>query len=387
MIEIWPIIVGLLTVLGSCADRYLESIEPRPVAQLEHVLHTGLIPENQYVFVSGVEDSWGDRVLVRNDGVGNEHTLAFPLRHTRCLGEALVVRETRWWYTRCTDSGIQFVTSDAPDSPRVIAPPDDSDPRKWIPFEQDEPGGVLLSVERDERTVAARRVTASGVQGTLGRFDRGSAAWSNDRGEAVPLRDGVVALITLETISSEPVRSSIVLRVIADGEVVVTLPMAFHASGWEALAAATGPDGTLAIAASPFNRSGIVTVLVDPARPDEATVRQIPDSAGALPGLRLIAGDARFVAGWIDQAHRAVRLVEFDGDSMLPAVVVASRAGGANPAVSLQRVGDEDDRDLAIFWTDAGGNVMMRRLPNPPTEALLAEKFLRVFSSRARQNP
>lgn len=382
MIRAWPFILGLLTQFASCVDHQLQQMDPMPVAQIAEVRHVGMVEEDQFVLVSGKPDTRQPRTLVRIDEDANERSLILQSRDTpRCLGEALMVRRARWWYSRCSGNGVQFVGSDAPGSPSFVSDSGGLDAREWLPLEQDEPEGVLLSVEKDERTMVAKWVTPSGIQKTLGRFDRGSSLWGAEPGQAVRLGADGVALITIETTSSDPVQSSIVLRVIQDGE-IATSRVAFHESGWTSVAAAMGPEGDLAIVAAPFDGSGIVVVVLDPAQPDEAITRYITESA-AYPGVRLTAGGARFIAGWIRLRDRAVRIAEFDRRVVLPAVTIADRAG-STPAISLGHIPGEDSLDLTVFWTDDDGSVMMRRLAEPPTGSLIAHDLLREFSNWAR---
>jgi hypothetical protein len=355
------------------------------VARHDEVRHVGMVGENQFILVSGMPDSWRPRTLVRIDADANEHPLVLQTQDTACLGEALIVRGARWWYSRCTGNGVQFVSSDAPDSPVFVA---NNDPAlhtsEWLPFEQDDPGGVLLSVENDERTVIARRVTPSGIQETLGRFDRGSTFWGSERGQAVRLGSDGVALITIETISSDPVHSSIVLRVLRNGE-IATSRLAFHASGWASIAAAIGTNKQLAIVAAPFNPSGVLAVTVDPEQLDHPTIRHLMPAAVSVTyyGLRLIANGDRFIASWIRSGDGEVQIAEFNGHVVLPAVTVADHVAGLAPAVSLGHAPGEDSREVTVFWTEDGGNVMLRRLPEPPTGSLIASALFRAFSDWA----
>ncbi len=343
-----------------------------------------MVGENQFILVRGEPDTWQPRTLVRVDGDASEQSLLLPARNTPCLGEALIVRAPRWWYSRCSGNGVQFVSSEAPGSPSFVAGDSALHPREWLPFEQDDPGGVLLSVEPDGRTVIASRVTPSGVQGTLGRFDRGSTLWGAERGQAVRMGTDSVALITIETSSSDPVHSSIMLRVIRNGD-IATSRLAFHENGWASVAAAPGPNENFAVVAAPFGESGVVALMVDPTQPDRTTVRHLIQSAAAVPypGLRLMANGNRFIAAWIESREKTVRIAEFDADVVLPAVTVASDVGGFVPLLSLGYAPGEEPRDVALFWTGDGGTVMLRRLPEPATGSLIASDLLRAFSDWA----
>jgi hypothetical protein len=240
--------------------------------------------------------------------------------------------------------------------------------------------GPPASVEKDQRTVIARSVMPSGIQETLGRFDRGSTLGGGERGQAVRLGAGGVALITIETASPDPVQSSIVLRVIRDGA-IATSRLAFHASGWASVAAAIGANEQLAIVAAPFNESGVLAMMVDPKQPDQPAIRTLTSRPVAVPspGLRLIANGDRFIAGWILSRDGEVQIAEFNGRVVLPAVTVARHVAGSAPAISLGHAFEEDSRDITIFWTEDGGNVMLRRLPDPPTGSLIASSLLSGF--------
>jgi len=383
--RLWLFVLGFVAQFASCADRHLQlsqlKMDPVPVARLDDVRHAGMAGEYQFILVSGKPDSWQPRTLVRIDADANEHSLVLPTQDTACVGEALIVRGPRWWYSRCTGNGVQFVTSDAQGSPSFVANDDPSlEPAEWLPFELDESSGVLLSVKKDQRTVIARRVTPAGIQETLGSFDRGSTIWGADPGEAVSLRGDRVALITIETASPNPTHSSIVLHVIRNGE-IATSPVAFDESGWASVAAATGPDEKLAIVAAPHSGSGVVAVMVDPAQPDRATIRHLTHSPAA--GLRLMANGNRFIASWIRLRDLEVQIAEFDGRVVLPAMTVASPVAGFLPAISLGHARGEDSRDITVFWTEDDGKVMLRRLPEPPTGFLIASDLLRAFSDWA----
>ncbi len=349
-----------------------------------------MVGENELILVSGKPDSWQPRTIVRIDADGNEHPLVLPTQDTACVGEALIVRGARWRYSRCSGNGVQFVSSDAPGSPSFVVTNDPAlYPTDWLPFEQDDPGGVLLSMEKDERTMVARVVTPSGIQGTLGRFDRGSTLGGAEGGQAVRLVPDAVALITIETGSSDTVQSSIVLRIMRNGE-IATSRLAFHASGWASVAAAIGTNQQLAIVATPFNQSAVLAIMVDPEHPEHPATRPLTTEAvvAPSPGLRLIANGDRFVASWIRSRDGAVQIAEFERRLVLPAVTVADHVAGSGPAISLGHAPDEDSRDVTVFWTEDGGNVMMRGLPDPPTGSLIASTLLRAFSdwahSRAR---
>jgi len=356
------------------------------VARGDQVRHVGMAGENQFILVSGKPDSWQPRTLVRIDGA-NESPLVLPTQDTACIGEALIVRGARWQYSRCSGNGVQFVSSDAPRSPVLVANDDPAlDPIEWLPFEQDDTGGVLLSLQKDQRTVIARRVTPSGIQETLGEFDRGSTLGGEERGQAVRLGAESVALITIETKSSDPVQSSIILRVIRNRE-IATSRLAFHASGWASVAAALGPNKQLAVVAAPFNESGVVAVMVDPEQPGHPTVRPLTTAAVAVPspGLRLITNGDRFIASWFRSRDGEVQIAEFDARVVLPAVTVADHVAGRSPAISLGHASNEDSRDILLFWTEDGGNVMLRRLPEPPTGFVIGSALLRTFSDWAHE--
>jgi hypothetical protein len=377
-------ILVLLTQLASCVSHQFQTMDPVPVASTAEVRHVAMVGGEQFVLVTGKPESWRPRSLVRLGGDAAERSVLLQTKETRCVGEALVARDARWWYSRCTGDGVQFVSSDAFDSPAFVSVPGGADPREWLPLDRDEPGGVLISVEDDERTSVATLVTRSGSQKTIGRFDRGSSVWGAEPGRAVLLGDDGVAVITIEADSSEPAQSSIVLRVMRDGDVARSR-VAFHERGWASVDAAIDPAGDLAIVAAPFDGSGVVAVLLDPRHPEEAIVRHLTGSAVAVPypGLRLTVHGARFVASWIREEDRAVQIAEFDRRTALPAVTIAARSGGPVPAISLGRSPGNGAPELTVFWTGDEGGVMMRRLPPPPTGALLARELSEAFAKWA----
>lgn len=388
MDKVWPILLGLLTHIASCTEPHLERdllhMHPARVARHDQVRHAGMVGNNEFILVTGEPDIGNSRVLIRIDAEANEHSLVLPAKDTACLGEALIVRAARWWYSGCSGNGIRFVTSDRPDSPSFVADNRALHPKEWLPFEQDDPGGVLLSTEQDGRVVVVRSVTPSGMRETLGRFDRGSAVWGANRGQAVRLAADGVALITIETISDDPAHSSIVLRILRNGE-ISTSRVAFHASAWRSVAAAAGPTGQLAIVGAPFDDSGLVAVVVDQARPDKFIARALMRRPEAVStDVRLIANGDRFIAGWISRDGQ-VQIAEFGDEIALPAVTVAIDAARRAPTISLGHAPGDGSLDVTVFWPGDTGHVMLRRLPEPPTGSLIASDLLRALFDRAER--
>jgi hypothetical protein len=344
-----------------------------------------MIGENQFILVTGGPGTSEPRTLVRIDADADEQFPILRMRDTRrCIGEGLIMRGSRWWYSRCSGFGVQFVTSDAPGSSSFVANDSALDPREWLPFEQDDPGGVLLSVEKDERTVVASAVTPSGIQETLGRFDRGSAIYGDRPGQAVRLGKDRVALVTIETTSpSYPAHSTIVLRVIQNSE-IATWRVAFDESGWSSVAAAMGPNGELAIVAAPFDDRGPVAMVVDLTQADDVVTRRLAGTtAGSYPALRLMVNGDRFIASWIRAPDGAVQIAEFNEGIALPPATLADHAGILTPALGLGHAPGDEPREIAVFWTEDGGNLMLRRLPQPPGGFLIASDLLRMFSNWA----
>lgn len=375
-------ILVLLTQLVSCVSNQFQTVDPVPVSSTAEVRHVAMVGVDQFVLVTGKPESWRPRTIVRLGGDETERSVTLRTEETGCVGEALVSGDARWWYSRCTGDGVQFVSSDAFDSPSFVRVSGGADPREWLPFYRDEPGGILLSVEDDERTTTARLVTRSGDQKIVGRFDRGSSGWGAEPGKAVLIGEDGVAVITIETAPSEPTQSSIVLRVMRDGDVAMSR-IAFHDRGWASVAAAIDSAGDLAIVAAPFDGSGVVAVVLDPHRPEEAKVRHLSEAAAAapFPGVRLTVHGARFVASWIRAEDSAVRIAEFDRRMALPAVTIAERAGGSIPSISLSRSSANGNPELSVFWTGDDGGVMMRNLAEPPTGSLLARELSQMFAN------
>jgi hypothetical protein len=382
----WLFLLGLLTQFVTCADRHLDrarwSLDPVPVARGTEVRDAGMIGEQQFVIVGGRWELWEPRAVVRVDAGGKTHPLPLPTRDVSgCRGEALHADGEAWRYSGCSGNGVQFAGS----SGSVAFVEEDSTLRahEWMPFDDAE-GGVLLSVGPDRRTAVVKVVTPGGIERTLGSFDRGSDTWSMEPGEAVRLGEERVAIITIESWGAEPVNSSLMLRVF-EGEELTTTRIAFIEGSWRSVDAVAGPSGELVVAASPSDRTGIVTMVIDPSRPEAATIHRISGTASIFhdPGVKLIATGGRFAVGWIDFEDRTVRLAEFDARRVLPAMTVGDDAGAPHfPLLSLVHASGEEPSDIAVFWTSNDGNVMMRRLPEPLTGSLLASELLNRLSAR-----
>lgn len=353
-----------------------------PVARATDVRDAGMVGDQQVVIVAGKWELWKPRAVVRVDAGGKAHPLPLAARDiSGCFGEALHTDGEAWRYSGCSGDGVQFAGSAGP----VTHVQEESglSVREWMAFDDAE-GGVLLSAAPDGRTVVAKIVTPGGIERTLGSFDRGSDVYSTEPGEAVRIGEERIALITIESWGADPVGSSLMLRVFSEGEITITR-LAFTEGSWNAIDAVAGPDGELVVAAAPSDRTGIVTIVVDPSRPEAATTHRISGTGTIFggPAVQLIATGGRFAVAWIDAGDRTVRLAEFDARRVLPAVTVGDGAGGQQfPLLSLVPAAGEEPRDLAVFWTSNDGSVMMRRLPQPVTGSLFAGELLARLSER-----
>lgn len=351
-----------------------------PVAHGTDVRDAVMVGDRQFVIVAGRPELWKPRTLVRVDLAGKEYSLPLPARDTAgCEGEGLHADGEAWRYSGCSGNGVQFAGSSG--SATHVEEGSQVRAREWMPFDDAE-GGVLLSRTADGRTVVAKVVTSGGIERTLGSFDRGSDVYGTEPGEAVRLGEDTIALITIESWNADPAQSSLMLRVFQKDE-MATARIAFAESGWLSIDAVAGTGGELAVVAAPQDRSGIVTMVVDPSQPERAVTHRISGTATIMhhPGVQLVATGSRFAATWIDAEDHTVRLAEFEARRSLPAVTVAEAAGRDFPLLSLVHAPGDEPADLAIFWTDDDGNVMMRRLPEPVTGSLLASELLGRFSA------
>ena len=351
-----------------------------PVAHVTDVRDAGMLGDQQFVIVAGRAEQWEPRAVVRIDISGKADSLPLPARESRgCDGEALHAEGEAWRYSGCSGHGVQFAGSSG--SVTFVEEESRLWVREWMPFDDTE-GGVLLSMEPDGRTAVAKVVTPGGIERTLGSFDRGSDVHGTEPGKAVRLGEKRIGLVTIESWGVEPPQSSLMLRVFENGEIVTTR-VAFTESSWVSVDAVAGPGGELAVVAAPSDRIGVVTMVVDPSRP-EPTMHRISGSATIFhhPGVQLIAAGGRFAVTWIDAEDHTVQLAEFDAHRVLPAVTVGDGADGPQfPLLSIVHAPGED-ADIAVFWTNNDGNVMMRRFPVPATGSLLASELLARLSER-----
>ncbi|HEY0156684.1 MAG TPA: hypothetical protein VGF28_05265 [Thermoanaerobaculia bacterium] len=381
MTKVWLFLLGLLTQFVTCADRHLDrarwSFAPVPVARATDVRDAGMVADQQIVVVDGKWEQWEPRTVVRFDADGKANSLRLPARDTAgCYGEALHTDGEAWRYSGCSGNGVQFAGSDR--GPVYV--PDDSTAHahEWMPFDDAE-GGVLLSVERDGRTCVAKLVTPAGIEKTLGTFYRGSDTWTTEPGESLLLDEEKIAMITLEP---ERDQWALVLRVFDQGE-ITTSRIAVASGSWSSIEAAAGADGELVVVGVPYDTGGVVAFLIDPMQPDKPTVRHLSGATSTVAShtVCVIATGRGYAAAWID--NRTVHLAEFDTRRVLPAVRVGDGAGGQHfPLLSLVHTPGDEPRDVAVLWTSDDGNVMMRRLPQPVTGALVAGELLARLSER-----
>jgi hypothetical protein len=378
---IWLLLAAVLAQVSTCASRNLHWPPERDAlfsTQAGDIRHAVQVSDGHYVAVTGSKESWQPRTLVRTGPDGQERALALPTRDTSCEGESLVATEGEWWYSRCVAGGVQFVTSSASGTLSFVAVDSpDLDIQEWLPFAES-PGGVLLSASRgNERLVVATRIVPGEPRETLGTFDRGSSIWGAQPGRALRLSADRIALVTVETHKNDPSHSSIVLRQFQNGT-VATAGVAYHERAWGPFDAAIGPDGTVAIVAAPFDLSGIVAFVLDAERPEEALQHRLSSSssaAGYWPGVKLVHGQGRFIASWIDEKKGHVHVAEFDREVVLPTAVVADTSLDSS-SLSLGYVPDEGSPSVLVFWAE-GNSLFVRRLAAPPTGSLLASQIYR----------
>ena len=352
-----------------------------PVARGTEVRDAAMLGDQQVVIIAGRWELWEPRAVVRVDVDGKPHSLPLPVRDVNvCYGEAVRADGEGWRYSGCSGNGVQFAGSSG--SVTFVEEESPLHAHEWMPFDNAE-GGVLMSVGPDRRTALVKIVTPSGIERTLGTFDRGSDTWGTEPGAAVRLVEERIAVITIESWGAEPAGSSLMLRVF-DGEEMTTTRIAFIEGSWSSVDAVAGPAGELVVAASPSDRTGIVTMVIDPSRPEQPTMHRVPGTASIFhhPGVQVIATGGRFAASWVDADDHTVQLAEFDARHVLPPVTIGEGAEGPHfPLLSIVHAPGED-QDLAVFWTTNDGNVMMRRIPAPATGSLLASELLSRLSAQ-----
>jgi hypothetical protein len=349
--------------------------DPRALPPAGSVREVAAIGADDFVLATGPDDAGDGRALMRVTGERMTPLVALgPARSGVCRGSGIGAgEEGRWWYTRCNDQEVEFVTSAAPS--RVISVPVTVEAVGLAPIRGEEPAAVVVSHDAaSELRMRVELVTPSGAQ-MIGEFQRsghlGYGPWTI---QAHRLKEDAIALVTLEEDGHSDYR--IMLRVFRDGE-PTEWRLPFEPNRYVAVLSAASEHGIGVVAVLPTG-GGLVAMAFDPNEPQHAKPFEIKRSDAQIfadEGSPVVPLGERFLVTWANANDRSVRLSEFDRTMALPAVHVAAGADVRTHAPLLQR----EEEGVSVFWSQ--GTTMQRTLPMEAAGYLWAVELWRRLSS------
>jgi hypothetical protein len=351
--------------------------DPRALPAAAAVREIAATGADDFVLVTGPNDEGDGRALMRM--ADEQVTPLVDLGATRsgnCRGSRLVAgKEGRWWYARCNDEQVEFVTSSAPS--RVVTVPAGLRAAGLAPVEGDEPAAVVVSFATPaELLMRVELITPSGAQ-TIGEYERtGHLMFGPWTLQAHRLKDDAIALVTLEEDGSSDYR--VMLRVFRDGE-ATEYRLPFEPDRYVAVLSAAGEHGMGVVAAEPRG-GGLVAMAFDPNDPLSAKPFAIKRSDAqnvASQGAAVVPLGKRFAVTWANANDRSVRLSEFDRTMALPAVRVADENDVRSHAPLLQA----HEEGVSVFWSQ--GTTRQRVLPTEAAGYLFAVELWRRLGSGA----
>ncbi|HYC88802.1 MAG TPA: hypothetical protein VEO54_06295 [Thermoanaerobaculia bacterium] len=352
--------------------------DPRALPAAAAVREIAATGADDFVLVTGPPDEGDGRALMRLTG-GRLTPLA-DLGRTRsanCRGSRLVAgEEGRWWYARCNDEEVEFVTSSAPS--RVVTVPAGHRAAGLAPVEGDEPAVVVVAFATPaELLMRVELITPSVAQG-LGDFERtGHLMYGPWTLQAHRLKDDAIALVTLEEEGSSDYR--VMLRVFRNGE-AIEYRLPFEPNRYVAVLSAASEHGLGVVAVEPRG-GGLVAMALDPDDPLSAkpfAIKRSDAQSVAREGAAVVPLGKRFAVTWANVNDRSVRLSEFDRTMALPAARVADEADVRAHGPLLQAHQEE----VSVFWPQ-GTATMQRVLPTEAAGYLFAVELWRRLGSGA----
>ena len=361
----------LATLLTTFPIEHLH--DPRALPATSDVRDLAATGADDFVVATGPVDETAGRALLRMTAAGVTPLVDLgATRSANCRGSRLVAgKEGRWWYARCNDEEVEFVTSSAPS--RVVTVPAGQRAAGLAPVEGDEPAAVVVSFATPtELLMRVELVTPSGAQ-TIGEFERtGHLMFGPWTLQAHRLKDDAIALVTLEEDGSSDYR--VMLRVFRDGE-ATEYRLPFEPNRYLTVLSAAAEHGMGVVAVQPTG-GGLVAMAFDPDDPLSATPFEIKGSDApnvARTGAAVVPLGKRFVVTWANARDNSVRLSEFDRTMALPAARVADENDVRAHGPLLQR----EEEGVSVFWSK--GTTMQRRLPAEAAGYLWAAELWQIL--------
>jgi hypothetical protein len=334
---------------------------------------------DDFIIASGPPDEWDGRELMRVHGEQVTPLLALPpTRPGVCRGSRLVTAaEGRWWFFRCNDEKVEFVTSSAPSRVSEVSVPE----RTFgvAPLAGDQPAVVVVApASPPEQLMKAELVTASGRR-PLGEFERsGHIAYFPTTWQAHRIDEKTIAVVSLE--QGDRDANDIVLRVFREEGEMTESRLPFLRNRYVAVASAYGEHGMAVVASTPTG-GGLVSMVFDPNTNEPRTAKPIDIKGSdaqrlAHSGSQIVPLGERFAVAWINMNDRGVRMSEFDRTMALPAARVADDTDEQGEGPMLR----QEEEGVSVFWSH--GAPMQRTLPAEAAGYLFATELWKRLGVR-----